>query len=121
MTATIYCRTTDKGEQTYYYAGAHGTLYLFKAAYRKSNKEFFRGGRTIYEVLGARQHHSFSVRNAAERILSTLKFIEREQNFSVFDRVSRQEAKKQSGQRERARKACRGKVDLSDYALDEVI
>ena len=45
----IYCTTTAKGEQTFYLM-AQGTKYfLFAQAYRRSNKEVFEQGISLYD------------------------------------------------------------------------
>ena len=91
MTAKIYCRTTDKGVQTYYLTDGKRDYYLLRTNYRKINTVYFSHGRSIEEVLNARRHISNSVQRISVRLITMVKYVENEQGICVL----RQTAKKQ--------------------------
>ncbi len=101
MAAKIYCKTTNKGIQSYFLNDGKTDYYLLNSAFRRSNKEFFSQGRYIQEVLDARRHHSTSVRKASVRLIGAVKYIEKEYDVCVFN----QTAKKQ--QKRKSHKSCR--------------
>lgn len=120
MATTIFCKTTGKGQQTYYLDFCGENIFLFRSAFRRSNKDYFAGGRPLCDVLSAKRNCSASVRAAADRIVSALKYVEKLHGITVFDRTANNNSKKHNRHMERARKACRGKVDLSKHIFDEV-
>ena len=81
----IYCTTTAKGEQTFYLM-AQGTKYfLFVQAYRRSNKEVFEQGISLFDLRKLKKHHSYIVRHTAEKIPAHIRYIEQEYNISVME------------------------------------
>ena len=87
----IYCTTTAKGEQTFYLM-AQGTKYfLFVQAYRRSNKEVFEQGISLYNLRKFKKHCSYSVRHTAEKIPAHIRYIEQEYNISVMEMTKRKQ------------------------------
>ena len=81
----IYCTTTAKGEQTFYLM-AQGTKYfLFVQNFRRSNKEVFEQGISLYDLRKLKKHCSYSVRHTAEKIPAHIRYIEQEYNISVME------------------------------------
>ena len=88
----IYCTTTAKGEQTFYLM-AQGTKYfLFVQAYRRSNKEVFEPGISLYDLRKLRKHYSHSVRRTAEKIPAYIHYIEQEYGISVMEMTKRKQS-----------------------------
>ena len=81
----IYCTTTAKGEQTFYLM-AQGTRYfLFAQAFRRSNKDVFERGGSLFDLGKLRKHHSESVRHTATKLPSYIRYIEQEYGISVLE------------------------------------
>lgn len=88
----IYCTTTAKGEQTFYLI-AQGTKYfLFAQAYRRSNKEVFEQGISLYDLRKVKKHCSYSVRHTAEKIPAHIRYIEQEYGISVMEMTKRKQS-----------------------------
>lgn len=120
MMTAIFCKTTAKGKQSYYVTNGAQNIILFTAAFRKSNKEYFGSGCTVSDVFKARRHYSTSVRHVAERIISAIKYIEREYELSIFDQTAKSKSTKLKNKKEQAKRACRGKIDLNNYLYEEI-
>ena len=79
----IYCTNTAKGEQTFYLM-AQGTKYfLFVQAYRRSNKEVFEQGISLFDLRKLKKHCSYSVRHTATKLPAYIHYIEQEYGISV--------------------------------------
>ena len=94
MTNKIYCKTTEKGVQSYYLTDGKETHFLCNSSYRKSNKDFFAIGRRIDEVLDARRHYSSSVRKMSERLIKVVKYLEGEYDLCVFNQTAKRKQNK---------------------------
>lgn len=100
MISKIYCRTTEKGVQSYYITCGKETHFLCNASYHKSNRDFFVSGRRIDEVLDARRHVSNSVRKISERIVKAVKYLESEYDLCVFNQTAKKKTKSYSAKRQ---------------------
>lgn len=81
----IYCTTTAKGEQTFYLM-AQGTKYfLFVQAYRRSNKEVFERGISLFDLRKLKKNCSYSVRHTAEKLPAYIRYVEQEYGISVME------------------------------------
>lgn len=96
MAAKIYCRTTEKGVQSYYLCDGKENYYLFDSEFRKSNKEFFSQGRFIQEVFDARRHESTSVQRTSIRLISAVRYIESEYGLCVLQQTAKKKRQKRS-------------------------
>ena len=94
MAYKIYCKTTDKGIQSYYLTDGRNNYYLLNSDYRKSNMQFFMHGKYIQEVLDAKRHKSASVSRASVRIISAVKYIESEYGICVLHKTAKRQRKK---------------------------
>ena len=104
----IYCTTTAKGEQTFYLM-AQGTKYfLFVQAYRRSNKEVFEQGISLYDLRKLKKHCSYSVRHTAEKIPAYIRYIEQQYGISVMEITKR----KQEGWKSKKKFLDNGAFDL---------
>ena len=99
MAARIYCRTTAKGEQTYFLSDGKIDYYLFKSDFRRSNREFFSQGRFIREVLDARRHSSASVRRTSIRLIGAIKYIESEYGICILQQTAKRQQKRRTTRR----------------------
>ena len=95
----IYCTTTAKGEQTFYLM-AQGTKYfLFVQAYRRSNKEIFEQGISLFDLRKLKKHCSYSVRHTVEKIPAHIHYIEQEYGISVMEMTKRKQSKTKNRKR----------------------
>ena len=87
----IYCTTTAKGEQTFYLM-AQGTKYfLFVQAYRKSNKEVFAQGISLFDLSKLKKHCSYSVRHTVAKLPAYIRYIEQEYGIAVMEKKKRKQ------------------------------
>ena len=87
----IYCTTTAKGEQSFYLM-AQGTKYfLFVQAFRRSNKDIFEQGVSLFDLRKLKKNCSFSVRHTAEKIPAHIRYIEQEYGISVMEMTKRKQ------------------------------
>lgn len=92
----IYCTTTEKGEQSFYLI-AQGTKYfLFVQAFRRSNKDVFQAGISLFGLKRLKKHHSFSVRHTAEKIPAYIRYVEQEYGVFVTEKTRRKQANRQN-------------------------
>ena len=88
----IYCTNTAKGEQTFYLM-AQGTKYfLFVQAFRRSNKDIFEQGVSLFDLRKLKKNCSFSVRHTAEKIPAHIRYIEQEYGISVMEMTKRKQS-----------------------------
>ena len=80
----IYCTTTAKGEQSFYLMEQGTKYFLFVQAFRRSNKEVFEQGISLFDLRKLKKHCSFSVRHTAEKIPAYIRYIEQEYGISVM-------------------------------------
>lgn len=89
----IYCTTTAKGKQTFYLM-AQGTRYfLFVQDYRRSNKEVFKQGISLFDLRKLKKHCSYSVRHTATKLPAFIRYIEQEYGVCVLEMTKRKQAK----------------------------
>ena len=86
----IYCKSSRHDWQAYYLTDGKRDYYLCEMPYDRSSWSFFSQGRRIEEVLSARRHSKERIRRASERLVSVVKYAEKEYGICVF----RQTAKK---------------------------
>ena len=87
----IYCTTTAKGEQTFYLM-SQGTKYLlFVQAFRRSNKEVFEQGVSLFDLRKLKKHRSFSVSHTATKLPTYVRYIEQEYGISVMEMTKRKQ------------------------------
>ena len=72
---------------------AQGIKYfLFVQAYRRSNKEVFEQGISLYNLRKFKKHCSYSVRHTAEKIPAHIRYIEQEYGISVMEMTKRKQS-----------------------------
>ena len=60
-------------------------------AYRRSNKEVFEQGISLYNLRKFKKHCSYSVRHTAEKIPAHIRYIEQEYGISVMEMTKRKQ------------------------------
>jgi hypothetical protein len=90
MKAQIYCKTTGKGEHTFYLWADGMEYYLFRQAYRKGVHAYFRNGIRLEEA------YDFSKARNDNAIIRTLcklpvhiKYIENEYGIAVLKQTQK--------------------------------
>ena len=85
----IYCETTAKGEQTYYLMADGKRYFLFRQAFRKSNKIIFEQGVCLFDLKKIRKNSSHSVRRTAEKLPPYIRYIEQEYGLCLMENTKR--------------------------------
>ena len=85
----IYCSTTSKGEQSFYLMAQGKKYFLFVQELRKSNKQVFEHGVSLFELKRLRKHHSTSVSRTAAKIPAYVRYIEQEYGICVMESSKR--------------------------------
>lgn len=106
----IYCKTTAKGEQTFYLMAQGTKHFLFVQAYRKSNKEVFEQGVSLFDLRKLKKHCSYSVRHTVEKIPTRIRNIEQEYGISVMEITKR---KQESHKRNKSYKTLGWSIDVA--------
>ena len=92
----IYCTTTAKGEQTFYLM-AQGTKYfLFVQAYRRSNKEVFEQGISLFDLRKFKKHCSYSVRHTIQKLPAYIRYVEQKCGIIVMKMTKRKQERHES-------------------------
>ena len=87
----IYCTTTAKGEQTFYLMVQGTKYFLFVQAYRRSNKEVFEQGISLYDLRKLKKHCSYSVRHTAAKLPAYIRYVEQECGIMVMEMTKRKQ------------------------------
>ena len=88
----IYCKTSAKGDQSFYLRAQDKCYFLFIQPYRKSNKEVFEQGVSLFDLKRLRKHHSTSVIHTAEKIPAYIHYVEQEYGVSVMESTKRKQS-----------------------------
>ena len=92
MRDCIYCRTTEKGEQTFYLMAQGRTYLLFVQDFRRSNKQVYEQGISLFDLRKLRGHCSYSVRHTVEKIPAHIHYIEQEYGISIMEMTKRKQS-----------------------------
>ena len=114
MNPRIYCTNDAKGRHVFF-VKAYGKQYrLFSQKYRTSVQARFAGGLALDKALsGAR---NFAVCKTAEKILSAIRSLEREENIVLLDRRATKCGKKSAQDRQSGRTY---RPDVESVLFDE--
>ena len=73
---------------------AQGTKYfLFVQAYRRSNKEVFGQGISLFDLKKLKKHCSYSVRHTIQKLPAYIRYIEQECGIIVMEMTKRKQSK----------------------------
>ena len=97
----IYCTTTAKGEQTFYLMTQGRKYFLFVQAYRRSNKEVFEQGISLYDLRKLKKHCSYSVRHTATKLPAYIRYVEQECGIIVMETTKRKQESHESHKRKK--------------------
>ncbi len=86
MKAKVFCKTTDKGIQSFYVSVEGKTFFLFSQNYRVSNKSFFAHGVRVDELSNYAASRQGCVRKTLDKLPTYLKYIEKEYGVCIFDK-----------------------------------
>ena len=71
---------------------AQGTKYfLFVQAYRRSNKEVFGQGISLFDLRKLKKHCRYSVRHTATKLPAYIRYVEQECGISVMEMTKRKQ------------------------------
>ena len=88
----IYCTTTAQDEQSFYLIAQGRKYFLFVQAFRRSNKDIFEQGISLFDLRKLKKHCSFSVRHTAKKIPAHIRYIEQEYGISVMEMTKRKQS-----------------------------
>ena len=86
---SVYCRTTKKGEQSFYLIHAERRYYLFTQAFRRSNQEYFGKGILLKDVHDFSRARSYATERTLEKIRRFIPYIEKEHNVAIRRKTER--------------------------------
>lgn len=90
---TVFCRTTNKGEQSFYLVVDKAEYYLFTQNYRKSNKQYFERGIALEDVYDFSGTTSFSTKKTLERLQKFIPYMEKEYGLVLRNQTRRKALK----------------------------
>ncbi|MBE5737511.1 MAG: hypothetical protein E7348_03830 [Clostridiales bacterium] len=91
MKARIFCKTTNKNEQSFYMKANGKEYFLFKQTYRNSNKKVFAKGVLIDDLKKISKHHSTSVRAVVKKLPYYLHYIENEYGITIYNKTEQKQ------------------------------
>ena len=95
MSATIFCRTTDKAVHSFYLTANGQTHFLFSQSFRRGVKNFFQRGVCINLALDhARACGDHAVLNTMDKLPSYIRYVEREYGLQVLRQTIRKSAER---------------------------
>lgn len=86
---SVYCRTTKRGEQSFYLIHAERRYYLFTQAFRRSNQEYFGNGILLKDVYDFSRVHSYATERTLEKIQRFIPYIEKEHDIVIRRKTER--------------------------------
>ncbi|MBO5328778.1 MAG: hypothetical protein J6B04_06365 [Clostridia bacterium] len=84
MKVKVFCKTTEKGKQTFYLTVEGSIYYLFTQDYRVSVKEYFSRGLSVNELFNGTGRRNLAVCKTKEKIINYVKYIEKEFNLCLL-------------------------------------
>ena len=94
MQATIFCKTTAKGTQSFFVKVGEKEYFLFQQDFRKSNKEFFHNGVGIHAIGNYSGVHSTAVRKTLDKLPSYIRYIEKEYEIAIYEKTKKKQQQK---------------------------
>ncbi len=97
----VFCKTTKRGEQSFYIADDHRQYFLFAQEFRRSNKEYFGRGVILDNIYDFSHTRSTSTIRTLEKIQKYIPYIEREEGIVLRRQTRRKQARSQKSFRQR--------------------
>ena len=91
MKARIFCKATNKNEQSFYMKANGKEYFLFEQDFRASNKEFFKKGYYLTDKVDYTRVRSEATRRTLEKLPSYIRYIESEYGVSIYEKTKRKE------------------------------
>lgn len=90
MKTTIYCKTTDKGNHSFYLMIGNDEFFLFSQAYRKGVDEYYGRGVRIEESMKySKAHNDSAITRMMDKIPMYVRYIEKEYDIEVFEKTKK--------------------------------
>ena len=90
MANTIYCKTTEKGVQSFFINANGETHFLFSQNFRRSVKDYFERGVRIDEAINfKRANGNSAIIHTMEKLPAYIRYVEREYGMEVLRRTAR--------------------------------
>ena len=90
MANTIYCKTTEKGVQSFFINANGETHFLFSQNFRRGVKDYFERGVRIDEAINfKRANGNSAIIHTMEKLPAYIKYVEREYGMEVLKRTAR--------------------------------
>ena len=86
---TVFCKTTNIGEQSFYICCDRNLYFLFTQKYRKSNKEYFERGVFLDKIYDFSHVHSAATKSTLEKIRRCIPQIERQEGVVLRKQAER--------------------------------
>lgn len=94
MRSYIFCRTENKGCQTFYLRHYGRNYYLFRQPYRVSVRETFQSGYELYDGYNYGTSRSTSVKKTLDKLKQAILYIEKEYGITVLRRTKEKNSKR---------------------------
>lgn len=98
---TVFCRTTNKGEQSFYLLVDRAEYYLFTQGYRRSNKKYFERGISLEDLYKFSRTNSTSARMTLEKLQKFIPYIEKEYGLVLRNQTRRKASRGNKSFRQR--------------------
>ena len=93
MTATVYCRTTQKGIQSFYIKDETGTYYLFSQNYRSGVRDYYVNGVSLKNAIDcSKGGGNVSLLRTMTKIPKYVRYIEQEYGIAILNKTIRANA-----------------------------
>ena len=90
MANTIYCKTTEKGVQSFFINANGETHFLFSQNFRRGVKDYFERGVRIDEAINfKRANGNSAIIHTMEKLPAYIRYVEREYGMEVLRRTAR--------------------------------
>ena len=94
MSSFIFCKTTDKGKQTFYLSFSGKNFFLFTQNYRVSNKNYFGKRVILDDALNHSLSKSHSVRKTMTKLIPYIRYVEQEYGIEVLRKTIKNNKRK---------------------------
>ena len=104
----IFCKTTNKGEQSFYIDSDRSLYYLFSQKFRRSNKDYFERGVRLDKIYDFSHVHSATTIETMEKLQKYILRIEKQEGIVIRKQTGKKyfECKPLSQQTKRERYSC---------------
>lgn len=89
MKNKIYCKTTNKGIQSFFLVADNKEYYLFQQDYRVSVKEYFASGISINETTNYSNARGVAVKKTLDKIKAYIPYIEKEYGIAIMNKTKK--------------------------------